>query len=98
MSQEQLTLETKSRLKEYRTEIDRFKKEFRDKATKKEFAKTNEVMQENRMQFDIQFDLVKSELKTATGRIEKFTKLVTVLQGEMKLRDEALKRVPSNTH
>lgn len=36
-------------------------------------------MQENRMQFDVQFDLVKSELKTATGRIEKFTKLVTVL-------------------
>ena len=55
-------------------------------------------MQENRTQFDTQFDLVKSELKTALGRIEKFTKLVTVLQGEMKLRDEALKRVPSNTH
>lgn len=55
-------------------------------------------MQENRAQFDTQFDLVKSELKTALGRIEKFTKLVTVLQGEMKLRDEALKRVPSNTH
>ena len=32
------------------------------------------------------------------GRIEKFTHKVTVLQNEMKLRDEALKRVPSNTH
>ena len=58
VSQEQLTLETKSRLKEYRSDITRFKKEFSEKATKKEFAKTNEVMQENRMQFDVQFNLV----------------------------------------
>lgn len=36
-SQQQLTLETKSKLKEYRAEISRFKKEFGDKATKKEF-------------------------------------------------------------
>ena len=55
-------------------------------------------MQENRTQFDTQYELVKSELKSALGRIEKFTNKVTVLQSEMKLRDEALKRVPSNTH
>ena len=42
--------------------------------------------------------MVKHELKSALGRIEKFTNKVTVLQSEMKLRDEALKRVPSNTH
>lgn len=41
---------------------------------------------------------MKSELNSAMGRIEKFTHKVTVLQNEMKLRDEALKRVPSNTH
>ena len=96
--QDALTKETKDELDRYRREIKQFKKEFSEKATKKEFTKTNEIMQENRTQFDTQFDLVKSELKTALGRIEKFTKLVTVLQGEMKLRDEALKRVPSNTH
>ena len=41
---------------------------------------------------------MKSELRASLSRIEKFSKTVTVMQGEMKLRDEALKKVPSNTH
>jgi len=41
---------------------------------------------------------MKSELKVSLNRIEKFTKFVAVMQGDMKQRDEALKRVPSNTH
>lgn len=55
-------------------------------------------MEESRAQSDIQYNLVKSELKSSVDRISKFTKLVTVMQGDMKQRDEALKRVPSNTH
>ena len=30
------------------------------------------------------------------GRVDKFTKNVTVMQEDMKKRDEALKKVPSN--
>ena len=51
-SQKALATETKARLKEYRLEIRQFKKEFGEKATKQEFLKTNQDMQENRTQFD----------------------------------------------
>ena len=40
---------------------------------------------------------MKSELKSSVGRIEKFTKLVTQMQIDMKARDEAFKKVPANT-
>ena len=52
-SHESLQVDVRTKLKEYRNEISRFKKEFNEKASKKEFAKTLEVMQENRGQFDI---------------------------------------------
>lgn len=54
-------------------------------------------MVENRDQFDTQYNLMKSELKSSVGRIEKFTKLVTQMQVDMKARDEAFKKVPANT-
>ena len=46
VSQKTLTLDTTGKLGEYRTELKRFKKEFNEKATKKDFAKAQEIMQE----------------------------------------------------
>lgn len=37
------------------------------------------------------------KLKASLDRIDKFTKYVTTMQADMKLRDEAFKKVPSNT-
>ena len=45
----------------------------------------------------MQYDLMKAELKASIGRIDKFSKIVTSMQFDMKQRDEAFKKVPSNT-
>lgn len=55
-------------------------------------------MNEIRVMFNSQFDLMKAELKASLGRIEKFTKSVSQMKEDMKQRDEALKRVPANTN
>ena len=47
VSQEQLTLDTKTRLKDYRAEISLFKKELNEKAFKVDFKKCMETMQQN---------------------------------------------------
>ena len=45
----------------------------------------------------MQYDLMKAELKASISRIDKFAKMVTNMQFDMKQRDEAFKKVPSNT-
>lgn len=55
-------------------------------------------MNEIRVMFNSQFDLMKAELKASLNRIDKFTKSVTQMKDDMKQRDEALKRVPANTN
>ena len=44
VSQEQLTLDTKNRLSDYRAEIKEFKKELNDKAFKADFIKVTETI------------------------------------------------------
>ena len=48
VAQDQHEVETKGKLKEYRAEIARFKKDFAEKASKSDFKKTLETMHDNR--------------------------------------------------
>ena len=90
-------MDVNSKLKDYRNEISKFKKEFYEKATKKDLSKVSEDMEACRSVFDLQYDLVKAELKSSVGQISKFTKMVTIMQQEMKQRDDAFRKVPQNT-
>ena len=47
VSQEQLTIDTKTRLSDYRAEIALFKQDLNDKAFKADFKKCMETMQQN---------------------------------------------------
>lgn len=53
VKQDQLTIDTNSKLKDYRVEITNFKKEFYEKATKADFLKSKENMEQIRAQFDM---------------------------------------------
>ena len=48
VSQDQHVIEIKGKLKEYRGEITKFKKDFAEKASKQDFKKTLETMHDNR--------------------------------------------------
>lgn len=63
LSQEQLTIDTLAKLAFYRTEIAKFREEFYEKATKKEFHKALESLEAGRTQADMQYDLLKLELR-----------------------------------
>ena len=43
-------------MKEYRSEINRFRKDFNDKATKKEFTKLNELIVDSEAAFDAKYN------------------------------------------
>ena len=82
---------------QYRAEIARFEKDFNLKATKKQITKLSELFNENRGAFDAQFELLRSELRENLSKIDKFSRTVQNLESDMKLRDDALRKVPSNT-
>lgn len=96
-SQEKLTIETKSTLQRHKAEIGRFEKTISAKAPKDQIEKISETLEDTRTAFDAQFNYQKSELKNALDTVDKFRRTVTNLQSDMKLRDDALKKVPSNT-
>ena len=97
ISQDQLTIETQQRLTNYRGDIGKFQKEIYEKATKLDFKKAVQSMEEIRAQFDLQYDMMGKELKASVSRIDKFAKIVITMQSDMKLRDEAFRKVPQNT-
>ena len=96
-SQEQLTIETKSTLQRHKAEIGRFEKTINTKAPKDQIEKITETLDDTRTAFDAQFNYQKNELKNGLDIIDKFRRTVTNLQSDMKIRDDALKKVPSNT-
>ena len=91
-------IQVDNEIKTYRVELVKFRQDFFAFAKKEEFEKTNKLVSEIRVSFITQYELMRSELKQSLGRIDSFGKNITTLTSEMKMRDEALKRVPANIH
>ena len=91
-----MTSKTEGSLAQYRKEISRFEKEHTKFAPKKDFKQITDLFQETKEAYDTQYTFMKNDLENSVGKIDKFAKMMVNLQQEMKSRDEALKKVPSN--
>ena len=89
-------MSTEGTLAQYRKEIARFEAGFSKLATKKGHKKIEEMLVETKDSFDSHYALMKSDLESSVGKIDRFSKMMITLQQEMKSRDEALKKVPAN--
>jgi len=96
LKQAQLETRTEGTLNGFRNEMDLYKKEIEQKASKKLVQKMNEGQIETRVFFEAQFDQAKGEIKSAQQKVETLGKLVINLENEMKERDDALRKVPAN--
>ena len=65
--------------------------------TKKDQNSIKEQINETRDEFAAQSETMRVEVQDSVGKIEKFERAVLKMQQEMRARDEALRRVPSNT-
>jgi len=54
------------------------------------------MLAETKESFDSHYEHQRADLENSVGKIDRFAKMMINLQQEMKSRDEALKKVPSN--